>query len=376
MDKELIKQFALRDSRYSFTLCNGYYHIPSYIQIFSGDYINVKDLIKKSKRKGNSKYVRAFKRDLEEIVKCIKDKNQIYFSYIQEFLIPIEDIDLWEDLLYKEGLNPNSNTEFFNRRFFLLDFFFYYPGFIVEIDSDYHNPQERKRYDSARDKYIFIKYGLETYRINKYGESVVSDKYSIEYTRDIIIEKTVKNYNYNLSYYNIDISETIVNNYIRNNRGALEFIDKLKIYLQELFKHSMIIITKADLGKIDPYNFVTGLRKDQEALFIDTITIVLREIYKKELYVQDTDEYSLGDVLRILDILNSGVFTWADFEGRKIKKWLIDLVGYPPIEYTNSSVPKNLKITLPDSSEEGIKNFIELLVRAKIITSRKSPNSY
>lgn len=378
MDKNLIREFTMRDSRYSFTLCNGYYHIPSYIQISSGDYLDIKDSIRKSKRKGNSRYVRTFKRDLGDIVGTVKNRNQIYFEYVQEFPIPIEDLDLWVNLLYKEGLNPNNHSEFFERKFFLLDFFFYYPGFIVEIDSDYHNPQERKRYDSARDKYISKKYGLETYRINKYGDSVVSDKYSIEYIRDVIIEKTAKNYNYNLSYYDIDFSKTIVGNYVKNNKGALEFIDKLKNYLQELFEYSIIVITRADLGRIDPYNFVTGLRKDQEKLFIDTVTIVLREVYKKELFIQDTEEYSIGDVLRVMELINTKMFTWADFEGRKIKRWLIDLIGFPPPEYIGSSTSGNLRITLPSESDDGgdIKGFIELLVRAKILTSGKDQNSY
>lgn len=368
-DIELIKQVALRDSRYCF-VSEGY-RIPAFMYYDCGrKIINLKDNIAKSKENAKSKYVRKFKKDILGLRSEVSDSKKKLYSFIQEFPIPIEDIELWNNILTQEGI-PLDNIEYRQRRYFILDFLFPYPGFIVEIDSGYHD--SRKQYDRARDIYIKSKYGLETFRSDRYGESVITERYDLEYTRDVIGEKIGKlGYYYNESPVVLDFSKIIVKNYIIANKPCLEFVEKLKEYLGGLFRYDTIVITRLDLSKVDPYTFVCGLRKDQELLFIETMTSFIRELYKKRLHVYNTDRYSLGDVLRLIELVSSGQFTWDDFCGRVVGIWITELIGFPPPQYTNLTTPPNFRITIPpkdsiDDTNDGIKNFVGELERAGII---------
>lgn len=378
-DRELIKQYVTRNSAYSFTV-NEHYCIPTYVKSSTGEYVDLRNCMSQAIRTGNSKYTRRFKRDLDNIIKSsTKEEELRLFRYSQEFPVPIEDLDLWAKVLYMEHLDIKDYPEFHRRRFFLLDFFFFYPGLVIEIDSDFHDYPGRRRYDQARDRYIKMKYGLETYRIEKYGDSDVLDRYSIEYVRDVILEKTTNNYYYNSSYYSLDFSDTMIDTYVNFHKGIFEFIDNLRSYLKNLFDRDVIVLTRIDLERLDPYNFVISLRRDQEKLYTESISNVLWEIYGKELHIIDTRDYSIGDVLRILELLQTGQFSWDDFLGRSIPKWLIYMAGLPPMNLTNKSLPENLRISLPlkDSLDGDISKFLDLLVKAGIILPSEKPgNSY
>lgn len=371
----LIKQFVMRDSRYTFSLEGGLYTFPVFLYSRDGNIINLKENREKSMKLANSSYSRKFKNDIIELRNEYKNSERRILSFSMEFPIIIENQELWNVLLSKQGV-PRENTEFRNRRYFLLGFFFYYSGLAVEIDSDFHD--RRKAYDRARDEYLKLMYGIETCRVNKYGESVVTERYDKEYVRDTVFQKT-KNYS-GFLIFPLDFSKTIIENYKIENKYTLDFISKLRKYLGELFEYyDNISITKKDLFCIDPYNFVAGLRKDQETLFLDAASMVLNKIYGKNLYIHETTEFSLGDVLRIVELISKRLFTWDDFSGKKVGKWIINLVGMPPLEYTNSSTPENLRVTLPavDSSDGGVDIFLQTLEKSGIISPFWKPgNSY
>lgn len=378
-DRELIKQFVMGNDRYSFVI-NGHYIVPSNIKSHNGNLINIRSAIGNSKLNGNSKYVKSFKKDFAEFKVSIGKQRDICYEYIQEFPVPIEDLNLWNNLLLREGLSPINNSEFFNRRFFILDFLFFHSGVVVEIDSDFHDKPGRRNYDRARDKYLEKKYKLKILRIEKYGNLPETDKDSINQINNLIIQETNK-YERNGSNHFLDFSNTIVNNFISDYEGILRFIDKIRNYLGDLFEYyNKIILTKLDLKIIDTYNFTTGLRGDQEKLYLDTTSMILQKVYSKELYIQQTEEYSLYDVLRVVGLVKSGSFTWSDFEGLEIRSWLINLVGYPPSEYTNISTPKSLRINIisgGNTTDGGIKTFISTLIKAGIISPFLKPgNSY
>lgn len=367
-DIEFIKQYVMKNDRYSFVI-NDHYIIPSNIRSYSGNYINIRSTVENSKLNGNSKYVRSFRKDFINLRDSVDKSMKKYFEFIQEFPVPIEDLNLWNNLLLREGLSLTDNSEFFNRRFFLLDFLLYYPGIVVEVDSDFHDHKQRRLYDQVRDKYLKIKYGLETYRVEKYGDTQITDTYHIGQIKDIVLQK-VDRYDYNKSRYYLDFSNTIINNFISDYRGTLEVIDKIRSYLGDLFRYyNTIVLTKLDLKIIDTYNFTTGLRKDQEKLYLDTVSMVLQEVYSKELYIHQTEEYSLYDVLRVIDLIKSRSFTWFDFEGQMVKEWLICLIGeYPPSSYTAESTPENLRISI-QAGDGNIREFISILISKGIISS-------
>lgn len=367
-DIELIKQVALRDSRYCFVLENGLYAFPVHIYTEDGTKINLKENREKQLKNGDSSYSKKFREDIINIRKDFKNNSaKRLLSFSMEFPIIIQDRRLWNRLLTNEGI-PEDDKEFRGRSYFLLDYFFYYPGLVVEIDSDYH---DRKRpYDRARDKYLRRKFNLETCRVSKYGESVISERYDREYIRDIILEK-IRDIEYysSSSPFPIDSTRFIVSNYIRFNKGALDFIERLKRYLGLIFEdYDNIVITRKDLECIDPYNFVAGLRVDQETLFLDTISIMLRKIYGKTLYVHKAKSYSLGDVLRITDLISKRLFTWDDICGRIIDPWIVTLAGNPPIQYIETDNIK-YKISInPNIERDGmIQDFIFHLEKAGVI---------
>lgn len=366
--KNLIRKIVMRDDRYSFSIENGLYTIPAFIYSQDGNRINVKDNREKQLRSRESKYVQKFKTDLAEIRSRYKGIEKKLMSSITEFPVPIENHELWNTVLSKQGI-PSENVEFRGRKYFILDFFFHYIGLVVEIDSDYHNT--RLAYDRARDEYLKIMYGLETIRISKYGDSVLSNNKNKQYVENTVLKKVSDiKYCFNYSPFPLDFSETMINNFIRDNKYSLEFLGKMESYLGDLFTYKdSICITKKDLFCIDPYNFVAGLRKDQETLFLNSASMMLKKLWNKDLYVHDTKEFSLGDVLRILELLNTRQFTWDGFLGESIPMWMVYITGLPPANYTNDSLPENLMIRLPQvgSSNECIDIFMEQLKKSNII---------
>lgn len=377
-DINLIKQYVMRDNRYTFPLENGLYVLPSFIYLQDGSKIDIKEGRAKLLKSPKSQYAQKFKDDIIELRNEYKGIDKRLLTFSLDFPVPIEDPGLWNTILTRYGI-PEGEKDIRGKRFFLLNFFFYYPGLIVEIDSDF---QERKRlYCRAKDEYLKLIYNLETFRISRYGESVITERYDKEYVRDTIFEK-IKDIEYysNFSPFPLDFSKTIVENYKEENKYPLEFIEKMKKYLGELFiYYDNISITKKDLYCIDPYRFVTGLRKDHEQEFLRCVSGILRHVYRKNLYIHETNKFSLGDVLRITDLVTKRLFKWDDFSGTKVEKWIISILGLPPREYTNSSTSENLRIILPreDESDGGIWIFLEHLGRSGIIPPFWKPsNSY
>lgn len=100
-------------------------------------------------------YVERFKSDI---------KNIGLEAYIEEFLIPIDNRELWWKCCSTFGVTNSSLRDIVT---FSLDF--YYPGsnLAVEIDGKQH--MENRPYDHARDMYIQERWGIKTLRSNLYG---------------------------------------------------------------------------------------------------------------------------------------------------------------------------------------------------------------
>ncbi len=105
-------------------------------------------------------------------------------KYIREFPVPIENKNLWEDLIKKFNVEETKRST----NYFLIDYVFPKKGLCVEIDgSQYHTTPN---YDKARDEYIFFMLGWKTYRFKNY-----SQEHGIDFKRFSEIYKSGKDIN-------------------------------------------------------------------------------------------------------------------------------------------------------------------------------------
>lgn len=278
----LIRNFVLRSNYYSTNIDK--YRIPTKIRTLQGKFVDIVQNRNNSLFRRESSYSIRFRED----IKNLKKTYGIYCEFIQEFPIIIEDRDLWNNITNYLGI---SNKKFKDTNYFLLDFFFPYLGVIVEVDSEYHDT--KKLYDTARDIYIKRMYGLDTVRFYKYGNN--------ELERKAFIEKFKKVSTDFINYYKVwgiskecifplDFSKTMVDNFIRDNKLPLEFIDKLINWIGEskFIYSDFFTVSLKDIQNIDSGSFPKGSKFTNgsiEQMLLDNIIITLKKIYGKTLTV-------------------------------------------------------------------------------------------
>lgn len=371
MNKDLIKQFVLSSKYYSFRMNN--YLIPSYVINKEGQKIDIEYNRNKELMK-SSQYVFNFLNDIKELKSTCSEYPKGLFEYIREFPIIIDDKDLWNCILDLFG--ASKDCEYRNRLYFLIDVFFPISNKFIEIDSKYH--KNRIILDKIRDKYLKCRYGIETIRFYEYGKSTVSRKIDLEYVKDTFMGESkpfLEKMKFNGSFLNIDYSEVIVNNFIRSNSGTLDFIKRLESYIgQKMFNIvDRIIVTRKDLMLVDSpkNNLIDGIfihpNQKEESVFL--ISNILRDVFKKELIVHNSTEYTVRDVIwAIKESCNQN--KWSRFIGTVVPEWIVDIFGYPPSQCIESPDPR-YKIEIEKSKEKN--NVLELV---KLLTSEMPLNSY
>lgn len=282
MNLNLIRNYVLRNNYYSINYNE--YFIPRYIKTSGKITLNMEKIINNFLSRKESSYSRKFREDIKIFGKTYKN----YSNYIREFPIIIENRNLWNNILNFLCIK-DKNLERTN--YFLLDFFFPYLGVIVEIDSEYHDVKQR--YDIARDMYIKRIYGLDTLRFYKYGEN--------DLERVAFLDKFKKNLNYLIEYYRsnnfreciypLDFSQTMINNFIEDNKLPLKFIDELINYIGE-YKFMYLDnfnLSLEEIKKIDSSLFPDKKNKYErgsiEQMLLDNVIIILKQIYGKSLVV-------------------------------------------------------------------------------------------
>lgn len=281
MNINLIANYASKNRFYSEQIEGGYI-IPKVIKV-GKNRINISSNREQALLNNNSSFSDNFENDIS-----YRANSEPILSYIKEFPIIIENKQLWNNIL--NSLGETSSSKYRRVNYFLLDFYFPYLGTSVEIDSEYHDLKQN--YDRARDAYVKYNYGIETFRFYEYGKDGGHRlpylkrfdnhiKYILKFNKinDLINDKT-----------QIDFSKTIVNNFIEDNRGALEFIDKIINYIGEFnyfYCYNYIRLKKEDLKKIDNNFNINNLNNklSLETLFLDNVINLMMEVYRVRLLI-------------------------------------------------------------------------------------------
>lgn len=211
MNEKILKEFVRRNPNYSFRL--GDYIIPSRLYSTHGKIINLKDN-RKLITEQTSKWSPKFRLKYDKFLNSIPELSRKYISYIQEMPIIIENRDYWHSLcdIYKvNSIRKETN-------YFILDYFFPYLGFAVEIDSDYHNFY----YDSARDKYNKIVYGIDTLRFYQYGHDRYKTKmFDVELMKILHQQYAISKYYGFETLVNLDFTQTSIKLFNIENNNIL-----------------------------------------------------------------------------------------------------------------------------------------------------------
>ena len=152
MNNNLLINYLKRNRDYCFNV--GQYGFPKMLETNKGFDIDLEDNRKKSLNQG-SNWSPNFKKVLDSEFKGVK--------YHREFPLIVRNMKAWEHY----SMNHNvTDPDKLGRNYFLADYFFPDHNLIVEIDSDMHD----QWYDSARDDYVNIVYGLHVMRLFEFGE--------------------------------------------------------------------------------------------------------------------------------------------------------------------------------------------------------------
>ena len=279
MNRDLIKNFVLRNNYYSFYIEN--YAIPKVLNTINKKNINIYQKRNESLMRRESSYSKKFYEDIENSLKNSKLYNKdLYYHSIKEFPIIIENRELWNNILNYLNIGVESSI---NTNYFLLDYFFPYIGLCIEIDSDYHNG--KKLYDQARDIYIKTYYGVDTIRFDKYGENKSLRKVFLDKFNNKIIE--IDNYYSNNGIsarpWNIDYSELSINHFIVKNRRLIEISDLLIKFIGEnkfMYTDYHNILIK-DIIKFYPKELNNNIDK----ILIDNLIIFFKQVYGETLSI-------------------------------------------------------------------------------------------
>lgn len=320
---DLIKAFAVKCNYYSKKI--GPYIVPKYVTHSKGKVDLIKNRLQELGKRDSS-YVSNFKTD---IVNLGNKTSGNLPKYIEEFPIVIDNSAMWNSIL--DYYNVPVNSVHRSRKYFLLDFLFYELGFIVEIDSAYHIGNES--YDKARDLYIKQKYGLDTIRFYEYGV-VAKDCATLESVIDKYCELCIDT-NTTDREYCIDQSNVILENYIAENKLQLEIIENIFNYTGSSQYVNKIAITMKDVKIIIRFLHI-NCDTYQETVLIENIIFIVNNVYKIDLYIQDTMLYRLNDVLWIKEMKKHRklVERWNNLclitNSNKFPKWMTVILGNVP----------------------------------------------
>lgn len=211
MNEKILKEFVRRNPNYSFRL--GDYTIPSRLYSTRGNIINL-EYNRKSITDQASEWSPKFRSKYDKFLNSIPELSRKYISYIQEMPIIIENRNYWNSLcnIYNvDNIKRDTN-------YFVLDYFFPYLGFAVEIDSNCHN----KNYDIARDKYNKIVCGIDTLRFYQYGcDKYKTKSFDLELLNTICQRYAISKYYEFETFVNLDFTQTSIKLFNIENNNIL-----------------------------------------------------------------------------------------------------------------------------------------------------------
>ena len=161
----------------------------------------------------------------------------------------------------------------------------------LEVAESINKDLGLEMYYKARDIYVERVYGIITYRFYEFGNN---DEHAIPYinlfnriTNSII--NRFKSNNLSMREIPINYSKTIIGNFIKDNKKALEFVDNLIKFIgfTEFFLKRSITVNLKQLSRVT--NEISGIPYNKlkqtsfEKLFLDNISNLVCGIYQKVL---------------------------------------------------------------------------------------------
>lgn len=203
MNNELLFNYLKRNKDYCF--CIGQYEFPKKLETISGNLIDLENNRKDNLLQG-SNWSPNFKKVLDSEFRGVR--------YHREFPLLVRDLKAWKHY----SLNHNvTDPDKLDRNYFLADYFFPDHNLVVEIDSNMHDPW----YDSARDDYMNIVYGLQVMRFFEFGEP------STEVARIDDFGIALNRLKYSRSI-NLDNSDIILSRFYKKNEDIIEALNVIE----------------------------------------------------------------------------------------------------------------------------------------------------
>ena len=249
---DCIKRYIERNiSKFCFNI--GPFSIPKEIVTNKKKRVNIEINRNKLLKEGNSPYVVNMENYLKDIG----------VRYVKEFVIIIQDFNLWEISLSILDLTEDERNNYLKTNYFSLDFFLPDSLTCVEVDSNYHN--NRKKLDKARDYYINNYYNIKTYRFYHFKEDE-NNPNQIELRNRIRMISVNPNFLFNYS-------SIVFNNFIYSNESFIIMIERFINWIGQnsFFARNKFTITEKD------YNTLT------DGLFEKTINPMMFSDYFIEL---------------------------------------------------------------------------------------------
>lgn len=203
MNNELLFNYLKGNKDYCF--CIGQYEFPKKLETISGNLIDLENNRKDNLLQG-SKWSPNFKKVLDSEFRGVR--------YHREFPLLVRDFKAWKHY----SLNHNvTDPDKLDRNYFLADYFFPDHNLVVEIDSDMHDPW----YDSARDDYMNVVYGLQVMRLYEFGEP------STEVARIDDFGIALNRLKYSRPI-NLDNSDLILSRFYKKNEDIIEALNVIE----------------------------------------------------------------------------------------------------------------------------------------------------
>lgn len=152
MEDNLLINYLKRNKDYCFSV--GQYEFPKMLETNKGLDIDLEDNREASLLQG-SKWSPNFREALDSEFPGV--------IYLREFPLLVRNMKAWKQYCLNHSV---TDPDKLGRNYFLADYFFPDYNLIVEIDSNIHD----EWYDSARDDYVNIVYGIHVMRLFEFGE--------------------------------------------------------------------------------------------------------------------------------------------------------------------------------------------------------------
>ena len=310
---DCIKRYIERNiSKFCFYI--GPFSIPKEIVTNKKKRINIEMNRNKLLKEGNSPYAVNMENYLKDIG----------VRYVKEFVIIIQDFNLWEISLSILDLTEDERNNYLKTNYFSLDFFLPDSLTCVEVDSNYHN--NRKKLDKARDYYISNYYNIKTYRFYHFKEDE-NNPNQIELRNRIRMVSVNPN---NLFNY----SSIVFNNFIYSNESFIVMIER---FINWIGQNSFFTRNKFTITEKDYNTLADGLFEEtiNPMMFSDYfINLADKMIGHKIIICKNVINYNISEIYYILNNRTLPIQSDLISKYGAIPYWISKIMKIP-IEYIN-----------------------------------------